>query len=244
MTEHTPHNPTHIHRLRHLPEEYRNSEYDISEDNSEVAAILLAVGSLSYYKNDKPYLLDSGILSPFYLDNRLLLSHPKERQIIVNHMTDKVVEIGIPDMIAGVATAGIPYAAIIADKLNLPMVYIRPEPKSHGMQKQLEGEVQLGQKTIIVEDQISTAGSSIRAVEVLRQQGSIVTDEFAIITRGTKQSENNFVNARIKLHTLTDLDCLLTVARETGYLNEAQIEVIEDWLKDPENWGNKMGFKS
>lgn len=246
MTEHPTHYSSHIHihKQRFSFEEFSEFIPAISDEKEEVAVLLLNVGSFLYYKNNNPFLLDSGVLSPFYIDNRLLLSNPNSRHKIIEHMTEKIKKIGIPDVVAGVATAGIPYAAIIAEKLDLPMVYVRLVPKSHGMQNQVEGEIKFGQKAIVVEDQISTGGSSISAIRALRNQGAIVNDEVSIITRGTKQSKENLIGAEIKLHSLTDLDSLIKVAKEAGYLDENQIDVIEDWSMDPENWGSKMGFKS
>ena len=117
------------------------------------------------------------------------------------------------------------------------MVYVRPQPKTHGMQNQIEGRINSGQLVVIIEDQISTAGSSIRVVEELRNRGAVVKDEVTIITRGTKQSIENLKKAEIKLHSLTDLESFIKVAQEGGFLHESQAKVIEQWLEDPENWG-------
>lgn len=246
MTEHPTHYSSHIHihKERFSFEEFSEFTPAISDKKEEVAVMLLNAGSFLYYKNNKPFPLNSGVLSPFYIDSRLILSNPDSRHKIIEHMTDKIKKTGKPDVIAGVATAGIPYAAIIAEKLDLPMVYVRPVPKSHGMQNQVEGKIKFGQRAIFIEDQISSGGSSLSAIRALRNQGAIVNDEVSIITRGTKQSKENLIGAEIKLYSLTDLDSLIKVAKETDYLDEDQIDVIEDWLNDPENWGAKMGFKS
>ncbi len=236
MDERTRHHTfLHVQRLRHS-QDYLEFESVVSDSNIEIAAELLAVGSFSYYQ-DKPFELDSGVLSPFYIDNRLILSNLHSRHKIVEHLTEELKEIGLPDVIAGIATGGIPYAAILAEKLDLPMIYVRPQPKTHGMQNQIEGQIKREQKVVVIEDQISTAGSSIRVIEVLRNQGAVVNDEIAIITRGTKMSKENLKKAEIKLHSLTDLDSLIKVAQQTGHLNKNQVMVIEEWLKDPENWG-------
>lgn len=217
---------------------HNSSDFEpaVSNNNIEIAATLLTVGSLIYYQ-DKPFELDSGILSPFYIDNRLILSNPNSRHVIVKRLMEELKEVGIPDVIAGVATGGIPYAAILAEKLDLPMVYVRPQPKTHGTQNQIEGQIKPGQIVVVIEDQISTAGSSTRVIKKLRDLGAVVNDEIAIITRATKLSKENLIKAEIKLHSLTDLNSLIKVALEVGFLNESQTEVISEWLKDPENWG-------
>ncbi len=206
------------------------------ETNIQTAAILLHIGSLFYYK-DKPFKFDSGIFSPLYLDNRLIISNPTSRDIIVENLIEKINKIDSPDVIAGVATAGIPYAAFIAQKLELPMVYARPYPKEHGKQNQVEGQIKPGQKVLVVEDTISTARSSVRAVEALRKKGAHVTDEITIFTYDMKESKENLKDAKVKLHVLTNLESVVRVALEIGYLNEVQVRVINNWSQNPINWG-------
>ena len=208
----------------------------------EVASILYDVGGV-IFRPRQPFRYDSGILSPVYTDNRLIISYPKQRQKIVNLLIAKVKKIGLPDVIAGTATAGIPHAAFIAQKLNLPMIYVRTTPKAHGKGNQVEGIIKRGQKVIVIEDLISTAGSSVRVTGALRKLGAIVTDEVAIFTYRLKESEENLKKAKVKLHVLTDLEHSAKVAVKKGFLKEEQVQFILDWVKDPRNWGKKMGFE-
>jgi len=208
----------------------------------EVASILYDVGGV-IFRPRQPFRYDSGILSPVYTDNRLIISYPKQRQKIVNLLIAKVKKIGLPDVIAGTATAGIPHAAFIAQKLNLPMIYVRTTPKAHGKSNQVEGIIKRGQKVIVIEDLISTAGSSVRVTGALRKLGAIVTDEVAIFTYRLKESEENLKKAKVKLHVLTDLKHSAKVAVKKGFLKEDQVQFILDWAKDPRSWGKKMGFE-
>ena len=208
----------------------------------DVATILFDIGAI-IFRPRQPFRYDSGILSPVYTDNRLIISYPKQRQKIVNLLIAKVKKIGPPDVIAGTATAGIPYAAFIAQKLNLPMVYVRSAPKDHGKSNQIEGIVKRGQKVLVVEDLISTAGSSVRVINAIRKLGAQITDELAIFTYNLKEANDNLKAARVRLHTLTDLKHAADVAFKKGYLNEEQISMILSWASDPKNWVKKMGYE-
>ena len=201
----------------------------------KIAEILFDIGAVTFSRR-APFKFDSGILSPVYTDNRLIISYPKLREKIVDEFIKKIKEIGIPDVVAGTATAGIPHAAFIAQKLKIPMVYVRSKPKEHGRGNQVEGHLKRGQKVIVVEDLISTAGSSIRVVEALRKLGAIVTDELAIFTYSLKVADDNLKKAKIKLHVLTSLDQTCEVARRKGFLKADQINSIENWAKDPKSW--------
>lgn len=209
---------------------------------SKVAELLFEMGSV-VLRPKQPFRYDSGILSPVYTDNRLIISHPKSRDLIVKYLVEKIKEIGIPDVVAGVATAGIPHAAFISQKMNIPMVYVRSAPKDHGKGNQVEGIIKKGQRVIIVEDLISTGGSSIRAVEAVRKMGATVTDEISIFTYGLKEANDNFRKSKIKLHPLTDLEHTTAVARHKGFLKPEQVEIVLDWARDPHNWAKRQGFK-
>ncbi len=209
-----------------------------STDNSKkVAEILLDIGAVLFSRN-KPFKFDSGILSPVYVDLRLLLSYPKERTYIVNQLVNKVQEIGLPDIVAGVAISGIPHAAWISGKLNLPMVFIREKPKDHGRGKQVEGVLKRGQKVLIVEELVSTAGSSVVAIDAARQLGAKVSDQVAIFTHNLKKAKENFKGARVNFHYLTSTIEVAQIAREKGFLKVEQVDLIEKWIEDPEHWGN------
>jgi orotate phosphoribosyltransferase len=213
-----------------------------TDNSKKVASILLDIGSVLFSRN-KPFKFDSGILSPVYTDNRLIISHPKYREKIVSFLIEKIKEIGIPDVVAGTATAGIPHAAFIAQQLKIPMVYVRAKPKEHGRGNQVEGSLNRGQRVIVIEDLISTGGSSVRVVEALRKLGAIVTDEVAIFTYNLKESGINLEKAKIKLHALTNLQDAAQIAVKKGYLKDEQVDTIIQWTKDPRTWGKKMGFE-
>ncbi len=211
-------------------------------DSQKTASILLDIGSVLFSRR-QPFKFDSGILSPVYVDNRLLISYPKEREVILGLLIKRIKEIGIPDVVAGVATAGIPHAAFIAQKLNIPMVFVRAKPKDHGRGNQVEGIIKKGQKVLVVEDLISTGGSSARVVEALRNIGAEVTEVLAIYSHNLKEAQENFKKAKVKFSFLTSTQEVAKVAKEKGLLLDGQIETIIEWTKDPKNWGKKMGFE-
>ena len=207
----------------------------------EISSILIDVGCI-IFRPHQPFKYNSGIISPVYTDNRQILSKPKERKRIINLLTTLVQNIGIPDVIAGTATAGIPHAAFIAQKLNLPMIYARPKPKEYGKENQVEGSLKRGQSIIVVDDLISTGRSSLEAAEAIRRAGGKVENIVAITSYGLKKSEDNFRKSKIKLHVLTDLNHSCEVAMRKGFLKQEQIDIIKDWAKDPQNWAKKMGY--
>lgn len=209
--------------------------------SQEVAEILFDIGAITF-RPKQPFRYDSGILSPVYTDNRLLISFPKERNRVEKFLISKIKEIGIPDVVAGVATAGIPHSAFIAQSLNLPMVYIRSSPKDHGKGNQVEGKIHRGQKIIVIEDLISTAGSSSRSAEALRAVGAKVEDVVALFTYNLKESEENLKKAKVKLHALTNLKEAAEVALRKGFLKIEQVNAIIEWSKQPRDWAKKMGF--
>ena len=215
----------------------RASDYIVAQ---KVAEILLDVGSV-IFRPGQPFRFDSGILSPVYVDNRLLISIPRERVLIIKYLVDKIKKIGVPDVVAGVATAGITHAAWIAQKLNLPMVYVRAKPKDHGRQNQVEGRVKRGQKVLVVEDMVSTAGSSVEVIRALRKLGAKVDNEIAIYSHQMKEADENFKKMKVKFHCLTDLQIVTQVAKDRGFLSRKQIDTVLEWAKDTKNWGKKMG---
>ena len=158
-------------------------------------------------------------------------------------MLSKIKDIGIPDVVAGTATAGIPHAAFLALKLNLPMIYVKGQAKEYGKKNQIEGSIKKGQKVIVIEDLVSTGGSCIRVVEAVRNAGGKVTDVIAIYTYQLKEAENNFKKVRVRLHALSSLDASCSVAVKKGFLLPEQVKTILDWAKNPKDWGKKMGFE-
>jgi orotate phosphoribosyltransferase len=185
---------------------------------------------------DPPFTWASGIKSPIYCDNRILISFPEVREIIVSEFCI-LLEKMKPNVIAGTATAAIPWAAFIAHSMKLPMVYVRPEPKGHGAGKQIEGFLEPGKKVVLVEDLISTGGSSINAVNALKNEGKAdIQDVIAIVTYEMEKSKNAFTEAGLNLQTLTNFSHILQEVKNQGYLQEDQIQTVSEFSKDPAGW--------
>jgi len=186
---------------------------------------------------ENPFTWASGWKSPIYCDNRLSLSYPEARTIIKKELVSAILD-NFPRVegIAGVATAGIPQGALIADTLNLPFIYVRSKPKGHGMENMIEGKVTPGQKVVVVEDLVSTGGSSLKAVNDLQNAGFEVCGMVAIFTYGFDVAKENFANAGVKLVCLSDYASMLPLAVEYDYASENDLNTLEEWRKDPANW--------
>ena len=202
----------------------------------EVAKSLLDIKAVSLSPQN-PYTWASGIRSPIYCDNRVTMSFPAVRKQIAQGLADLIKE-KYPDaeVIAGTATAGIPHAAWIADILDLPMVYIRSKAKDHGTGRKIEGKISEGQKMVVVEDLISTGGSVIEASKAAELEGANVLGSVAIFTYELAKGTKNFADAGLAIDTLSNYSTLLEVAHETSYITEAEMDLLKDWSKDPENW--------
>ena len=187
----------------------------------------------------KPFTWASGWKSPIYCDNRLTLSYPKVRtfirQELVNLITDKFEK---PDVIAGVATGGIAVGALVAQELGLPFVYVRSEAKGHGMQNQVEGYFEKGQKVVVIEDLISTGGSSVKAIDALKEAGLEVKGLIAVFTYGFSMAEKAFKKADCPFLTLTSYDVLIKQALKQEYIQEADLASLKEWKKNPDVWSN------
>ena len=195
----------------------------------EFASKLLKVKAIKLQPND-PFTWASGWKSPFYCDNRKTLSFPELRNYVKLELLHAVLEqFPEADAVAGVATGAIAQGALVADELNLPFVYVRSKPKDHGMQNLIEG--QLDPKALI-----STGGSSLKAVEALRQNGNEVIGMVASYTYGFPIAEKAFADANVKLVTLTDYEHVVEEALETGYIAQSDVELLHEWRKDPANW--------
>lgn len=203
---------------------------------SVVAEKLLEIEAIKLnYKN--PFTWASGWKSPIYCDNRLSLSYPAIRTIIRDALANVVSShFSDTEYIAGVATAGIAQGALVADQLQLPYIYVRPKPKEHGMGNQIEGKVDKGRKVVLVEDLISTGGSSLKAAEALSKAGFNVIGMAAIFTYGFEVAENNFRQAGIPLVCLSDFNHLLAAAVKNNYLGESELIHVKSWRLDPANW--------
>jgi orotate phosphoribosyltransferase len=185
-----------------------------------------------------PFTWASGWKSPIYTDNRKTLGHPSLRSFVKLELCH-VIQENFPeaDAVAGVATGAIAQGALVAEELSLPYCYVRPKPKDHGMGNQVEGEIKKGSKVIVVEDLISTGGSSLKAVAALREYGVEVIGMVASFTYGFPVAEEAFREAGVKLITLSDYDAVIEQAAETGYIKEEEKAVLAEWRKDPSVWG-------
>jgi len=185
-----------------------------------------------------PYTWTSGIKSPIYCDNRLLMSYPDKRQQVKEMFLSLIKENNLEfDVIAGVATSGIPHAAWLAEELKKPMIYVRGKAKEHGKENAIEGVIEKGKKVLVIEDLISTGGSTLFVVEEIRKAGGIVEDCLAIFTYEFDKAKKAFAEAKANLHTLTNFSTLIEVATENDYLKAADKDTVLEWSKDPENWG-------
>lgn len=208
-----------------------------------VAKILLELNAITLNPK-KPFKYASGIISPVYTDCRVLMAYPDKRRQIRDLYIDAIEKSGVEfDVVAGTATAGIPHAAWIADKLNLPMVYVRGKAKDHGKENLMEGIIKVGQKAIVIEDLVSTGESALNSVNAIRNAGGQISSVFAIITYGMKKAEDNFKQNNLKLITLTSFSDVLEVAQNIGYINKEDIPTILDWTLDPSSWGKRLGFE-
>lgn len=186
---------------------------------------------------DNPFTWASGWKSPFYCDNRKTLSFSDLRTFVKTELSRVVLEnFEEVDAVAGVATGAIAQGALVADTLNLPFAYVRSKPKDHGLENLIEGELKPGMKVVVIEDLISTGGSSLKAVEALRKHGCEVVGMVASYTYGFDVAKKAFEDADVKLVTLTNYEAVLEVALQTGYIKEEHIEMLNAWRKDPAHW--------
>jgi orotate phosphoribosyltransferase len=187
-----------------------------------------------------PFIWASGWKSPIYCDNRRTLSYPKIRTSIRDAYVECIRQnFEIPDIIAGVATGAIAQGALVAEKMNLPFIYVRSSAKGHGMQHLIEGDYKPGQSVLVIEDLISTGGSSMKAVEALQDAGCIVIGMVATFTYGFPDSEETFRLNNLKVKTLTDYDTMLSQALDGGYIEFSQIPLLKKWRLDPAHWTNQ-----
>jgi orotate phosphoribosyltransferase len=205
----------------------------------QIAEILLACDAVKLNVKN-PFTYTSGLKGPIYTDNRVLISYPKERKIIVDAFMSMLKERGLkPDYLAGTSTAGIPWASFLAQESGLPMVYVRPKPKEHGAGKQVEGMLKKSQNVLVIEDLVTTGGSAINTVKVLRGEGEcMVHDVFAIFSYGLTKSEDAFRAESVALTTLTNVEVLLAVALKRRDITEEEAEKVRKFTRVPEDWLN------
>lgn len=205
-----------------------------------VAKMLLEIKAVTLSPRN-PYRFVSGILSPIYTDNRLLMGYPLKRKEITIYMAHKIKEIGIePEVIAGTSTAGIPPAAWLAELLNLPMIYVRSEKKEHGKGRQVEGLLPKKANVLLIEDLISTGKSSIAAVDAIRAEGGKLDTCLAFFDYGLKESKKTYKSRKVSLYTLTTLETLTDVACEMSVLDKKDASMVLEWRDDPWGWEKKM----
>lgn len=203
------------------------------------AAKLLEVRAIKLQPNS-PFTWASGWKSPFYCDNRKTLSYPRLRSFVKTELCHAIQEhFPEAEAIAGVATGAIAQGALVADEMGLPFVYVRSKPKDHGLENLIEGNLEPGSKVVVVEDLVSTGGSSLKAVEAIRNNGCEVIGMVASYTYGFPVAEEAFSKAGVELVTLTDYDHVVKHALAIGYIKPEDVEVIHEWRKDPANWNNR-----
>ena len=202
----------------------------------KIADFLLQIKAIKL-QPDKPFLWSSGIKSPIYCDNRKTLSYPKIRTYLRQQFTSAVQETyGKPDVIAGIATGGIAHGVLVAQDMGLPFVYVRSEAKGHGTEKLIEGEIEEGQSVVLIEDLISTGGSSLKAAEALRKEKCLVKGIVSIFDYNLSIAAENFKKAKVNVTSLCDYNTLIQRALESNYITEKDLKPLEEWVKNPEGW--------
>ena len=209
----------------------------MSESEKKVAESLLKIKAIKLQPSE-PFTWASGWKSPIYCDNRKTLSFPEIRTLVRDEFV-KTVKAKYPqaEVIAGVATGAIAQGALVAQELGLPCIYVRSSPKDHGLGNLIEGDLKAGQKVVVIEDLISTGGSSLKAAEAVRAAGAEVLGMVAIFTYGFPVSENAFKEHKVELTTLSNYNAMIETAVATGYVKEEQVETLKEWRKSPDTWG-------
>ncbi|MET2870552.1 MULTISPECIES: orotate phosphoribosyltransferase [Exiguobacterium] len=202
----------------------------------QIAEALLQIEAVTLSPTE-PYTWSSGLKSPIYCDNRLTLSFPNVRQVIVDGLVKSVNPTEV-DVIAGTATAGIPHGALLADRLGLPFIYVRSSAKGHGKGNQIEGRLEAGARVLVIEDLLSTGMSSIDAAKAIRQAGGDVIGIQAIFSYGLPVLQKNLADADLTATSLTTFSELIEVAESTGVLNRSELDSLRDWQEDPRAWSD------
>ncbi|GCD80474.1 orotate phosphoribosyltransferase [Schleiferia thermophila] len=213
-----------------------NADKDIARKTAE---FLIQINAIQLNLTN-PFLWTSGLKSPIYCDNRIILSYPAIRTFVRDELV-KSLERNFPkpEIIAGVATGAIAIGALVADQLGLPFVYVRPEPKAHGRKNQIEGTARSGQNVMVIEDLISTGKSSLNAIDALKDAGLKVLGVQAIFTYGFKEAHQAFERENLQMRTLSNYDSLLETAQLIGYITEKELEQLQLWKTNPADWGNQ-----
>ena len=207
-----------------------------------IAKNLLQINAIKL-SPQKPFTWASGLKSPIYCDNRTVLSHPAVRSLVTDAFAQLSEGYRPFDLVAGVATAGIAHGVLLAEKLGLPFVYVRSKPKEHGRQNLIEGVVQGGERALVIEDLISTGGSSLQAVKALREAGCKVMAVLAIFSYGFEEASFAFAEADCPLDTLSNYDALINEAAAAGSISATDLHLLRDWRKDPRAWSVTHSYR-
>lgn len=214
----------------------------MSEFGRKLAKIALEIKAIKLNPSS-PFLWASGYQMPIYNDNRMLLGDFQHRKVVADGFVDLIKKLSLDiDVVAGTATAGIPPATSLADRIEKPLVYVRSSAKDHGLRNVIEGVLKPAQKVLMIEDLISTGGSSITAIEAIRESGGQITNCFSIFSYDLDEAMNQFQNINCKIDSLLTYDILLEEAVAQKYINEQELKLLQDWRLDPFNWGAKNGF--
>lgn len=210
------------------------SDLQIAE---QIAGHLLRIGAI-VLRPEEPFIWTSGLRAPIYCDNRVTISYPEVRDVIADAFAARIRALyPEADVIAGAATGGIPHAAWVADKLGLPMIYVRDKPKGHGKQNMIEGVLRPGQKVVVIEDLISTGGSSLKVAQAINEAAGLTLAVIAIFNYQLRKSQQAFADADITLHTLSHYEAMLVAAAHSGAISPEQVELLKSWRLNPEQYG-------
>lgn len=208
----------------------------MNDSAKQIAGSLLQIKAIKLNPTNH-FTWASGWYSPIYCDNRKILSYPAVRKQVYEAFADLIAEkYPEAEVLAGVATGAITHGVLVAEKMGKPFIYVRSAPKSHGLTNQVEGEVKPGSKVVVIEDLVSTGGSSLSAVDALKKAGCDVLGMVAIFTYGFPTAEQNFANAGVKLDTLSNYNTMIEMAIEQGYVHPDELETLKEWRRDPASW--------
>ncbi len=206
----------------------------------QIAQALLETGAVGFSPHE-PVTFKSGMLSPVYVDNRRLIAHPAQWHLIIEQLRALIAREGIDyDVIAGIETAGIPHSSVLAYNLLVPSVFVRKAAKEHGQKQRIEGGDVTEKRVLLVEDMVTSGGSSLSGIAALRGSGAVVEDCLTITSYGFEMSRIAFAAAKVRLHTLVSFSVIAEEALRQGYFGQAEMRVIEDWLHDPHGWSERQ----